>query len=64
MSDKFYNNQFGQKPPPPWKHTWPTVEEQQKYWRDRDQPDREPDDPRGQMHRCPQCGCLFSGGEA
>lgn len=62
MTDKFYNNQFGEKPTPPWKHDWPTLEEQQEHWRkDADEHDHAHE---AQMHRCPRCGCLFTGGAA
>lgn len=62
MTKKFYNDMFGDKHQPkglPWmpdKPKWPTQEEQAEYWRNRYEH-------ADQMHRCPECGCLFTGGE-
>jgi hypothetical protein len=64
MTDKFYNSKFGEKPAPPWKHEWPSIEEQRQHWIAKEKMGIIDNDPRGRMHRCPQCGCLFTGGEA
>ena len=64
MTEKFYNDMFGDKHLPtvkPWKAEgvrWPTKAEVDAYWARKEREES------SMMHRCPQCGCLFTGGEA